>query len=62
MRARKPKALLFYVTLEPCSHFLQNPPCVQAIIKAGVKKVVVGSIDPNPKVKGKGIRALERTE
>src|SRR3972149_160945 len=49
-----------YVTLEPCAHFGKTPPCVQAIINSGVKKVVVGSIDPNPKVKGKGMRALER--
>jgi len=49
-----------YVTLEPCTHFGRTPPCVDAIIRAGVKRVFIGCKDPNPRVKGKGIRKLER--
>src|SRR3972149_5071937 len=58
---KKVQGSTLYVTLEPCAHFGRTPPCIQAIIASGVKKVVVGSIDPNPKVKGKGIRALEKS-
>lgn len=47
------------VTLEPCSHFGKTPPCVHSIIKAGIKKVVIGISDPNPLVKGKGIKILK---
>ena len=43
-----------FVTLEPCCHEGKQPPCVQAIFQAGIKKVVVGSRDPNPLVHGKG--------
>ena len=48
-----------YVTLEPCNHFGKTPPCTHKIIKAGIKKVVVGCIDPNPTVCGSGISYLE---
>ena len=47
-----------YVTLEPCSHFGKTPPCVEAIINKGIKKVVVAVEDPNPLVAGRGIRIL----
>jgi diaminohydroxyphosphoribosylaminopyrimidine deaminase/5-amino-6-(5-phosphoribosylamino)uracil reductase len=48
-----------YVTLEPCSHYGRTPPCVDAIIKAGIKKVYYGYLDPNPEVSGKGIEKLK---
>lgn len=48
-----------YVTLEPCSHFGKTPPCTEQIISAGIKKVVVSVVDPNPLMNGKGIKALE---
>ncbi len=47
-----------YVTLEPCCHEGQQPPCTDAIIERGVKRVVVGLLDPNPLVAGKGISLL----
>lgn len=47
-----------YVTLEPCSHFGKTPPCADALIKAGVKKVVMACLDPNPQVAGKGRKKL----
>ena len=47
-----------YVTLEPCSHTGKQPPCIEAIIDAGIKRVYVGSNDPNPKVAGNGIWGL----
>ncbi len=47
-----------YVTLEPCCHHGKQPPCTQAIIDSGIKKVIIGSRDPNPIVNGKGVKQL----
>ena len=47
-----------YVTLEPCSHTGRTPPCADAVITAGIRKVVVASEDPNPLVAGEGLRRL----
>ena len=48
-----------YVTLEPCAHHGQTPPCAQRLIDAGVKAVVIACTDPNPLVQGKGARMLK---
>ncbi len=53
-----PEGATLYVTLEPCCHYGKTPPCTEAILNAGIRRVVVGSFDPNPLVKGKGIRIL----
>jgi diaminohydroxyphosphoribosylaminopyrimidine deaminase / 5-amino-6-(5-phosphoribosylamino)uracil reductase len=47
-----------YTTLEPCDHFGRTGPCTEAILRSGIRRVVVGAVDPNPIVAGRGIRKL----
>ncbi|ABC32608.1 riboflavin biosynthesis protein RibD [Hahella chejuensis KCTC 2396] len=47
-----------YVTLEPCSHYGRTPPCAEALVKAGVRRVIAAMEDPNPSVAGKGLALL----
>jgi diaminohydroxyphosphoribosylaminopyrimidine deaminase/5-amino-6-(5-phosphoribosylamino)uracil reductase len=54
------KGATLYLNLEPCSHFGRTPPCADAVIRAGVKRVVVGLADPNPVVAGRGVRKLRQ--
>ncbi|MCU0550938.1 MAG: bifunctional diaminohydroxyphosphoribosylaminopyrimidine deaminase/5-amino-6-(5-phosphoribosylamino)uracil reductase RibD [Leptolyngbya sp. Prado105] len=58
-KARSRNATL-YVNLEPCNHYGRTPPCAEAVVKAGLKRVVVGMVDPNPKVAGGGIATIRK--
>lgn len=53
------KGAAIYVTLEPCSHYGKTPPCAEKIIKMGIKKCFVASLDPNPLVAGRGIQMMK---
>ncbi|QKS73221.1 bifunctional diaminohydroxyphosphoribosylaminopyrimidine deaminase/5-amino-6-(5-phosphoribosylamino)uracil reductase RibD [Paenalkalicoccus suaedae] len=58
MAKEKAKGATLYCTLEPCSHTGRTSPCADAIVDAGVAKVIIASDDPNPKVAGNGIKRL----
>ena len=59
-RGHSAKGATLYVTLEPCSTHGRTPPCTDALTAAGIKRVVVGAIDPNPKHSGKAFKILRR--
>ena len=59
-RGESPHGADIYVTLEPCCHTGKQPPCTAALAEAGVKRVIIGSSDPNPLVAGKGIEFLRQ--
>ncbi len=59
-RGHHPRGATLYVTLEPCCTHGRTPPCTEAIIAAGIKKIVVGATDPNPQHAGKGFKILQR--
>jgi len=56
----KAKGGTAYVTLEPCSHYGRTPPCAEALIKAGISRVVAAMVDPNPDVAGRGLKLLSQ--
>ena len=56
--SESPQGAGLFVTLEPCCHWGKTPPCTDAILESGIRRVVIGSADPNPLVAGKGVRTL----
>ena len=60
LRGVNARGATLYVTLEPCCTWGKTPPCTDAIITAGVKRVVVAALDPNPKHNGRGLKVLRR--
>ncbi len=60
MAGEHAKGATMYVTLEPCSHHGRTGPCAEAVVRAGVAKVVVATLDPNPVVSGNGVAILKK--
>ncbi len=58
---RKSRGAALYCTLEPCAHYGRTGPCADAIIRAGIKKVYIGMVDPNPLTRGRGLKKLSRS-
>lgn len=56
---RRLRDATIYVTLEPCSHYGKTPPCANLLVECGFRRVVIATLDPNPKVAGRGKRILE---
>ena len=59
MAGQAAKGATAYVTLEPCAHTGQTPPCANALAKAGIARVVIAATDPDPRVSGRGVKILE---
>ena len=57
-----PRGATLFVTLEPCCTLGRTPPCTEAIIAAGIRKVIIGATDPNPNHAGKGLKILQRAK
>ena len=56
-KGHSPNGATAYITLEPCNHFGRTPPCTQALMWAGINKAIIAHYDPNPTVRGQGIRS-----
>lgn len=57
-----PQGATMYITLEPCCHYGKTPPCTEAILQSGITRVVIGTLDPNPKMSGKSVDILQKNQ